>query len=119
VEAIERTAGDCDFLVTWDPPDNVDRFDIESYMYIINVPSQNMMNISFSTSIVFALPNCRVGNNSIQVAAVNRFGCVGPNSSLIQLSLLEVPPTQGAESDGVPRGGNEYTHVHVHMYNIM
>ena len=53
--------------MTWDPPTNVDIFDIDSY--IIYVPSRNMMNVSLSTTIGLIIPNCRVGNNSIQVAA--------------------------------------------------
>ena len=87
-EARERTAGSCDFQVTWDPPANVDRFDIDRY--IIYVPSRNIMNVSSLTRIDLTVPDCRVGNNSIQVAAVNRLGCVGPNSSYIQLSLIEM-----------------------------
>ena len=88
-EARERTAGSCDFQVIWDRPTNVDRFDIDGY--IIYVPSRNMIDVSSSTTIDLNIPNCRVGNISIQVAAVNRLGCIGPNSSHIQLSLLEVP----------------------------
>jgi hypothetical protein len=74
--------------VAWNPPANIDRFDIDRY--IIYVPSQNMMNISFSTTIDLTIPNCGVSNNSVQVAAVNGLGCVGPNSSLIQPNLLEI-----------------------------
>ena len=79
--------------MTWDPPASIGRFDIDRY--IIYAPLRNMMNISFSTTIGLTIPNCRVGNNSIQVAAVNRLGCVGPNSSYIQLSLLEIPSQTG------------------------
>ena len=74
--------------MTWDPPADVDRFDIDRY--IIYVPSRNMMNVSFSTTIDLDITNCRVGNNSIQVAAMNRLGCIGPTSSLIQPSLMEM-----------------------------
>ena len=91
--ARERSAGSCDFLVTWNPPTNVEIFDIGSY--IIYVPSRNMRSISFSTTIDLIIPNCRVGNNSILVAAVNRFGCIGPNSSHINLNFMEMqdPPS--------------------------
>jgi hypothetical protein len=85
--------------VTWDPPTNIDRFDIDRY--IINIPSRNIRNVSLSNTIDLTVPNCRVGNNSIQVAAVNRLGCVGPNSSLIQPNLLEmenVSPSKGTMS---------------------
>jgi hypothetical protein len=78
--------------VVWDPPTNIDRSDIDRY--IIYVPSRNIMNVSFSTTIDLAVPNCDVGNNSIQVAAVNRLGCVGPNSSLIQLEMENVSPSK-------------------------
>ena len=74
--------------MTWDPPANVGRFDIESY--IIYIPSRNIRSVSFSTTIDLTIPNCRDGNNSIQVAAVNRLGCVGPNTSHIPLSLVEM-----------------------------
>ena len=72
--------------MTWDPPTNIDRSDIDHY--IIYVPSRNIMNISSSNTIDLNITNCRDGNNSIQVAAVNRLGCVGPNSSHIQLNLI-------------------------------
>ena len=87
--------------MTWDPPpiSGIDH-------YIVYVPSQNVMNVSL-TRIDVTFPNCRVGNNSIQVAAVNHLGCVGPNSFPIQLTLDNMPPTQ---DDGLPLGvgGNEY-----------
>ena len=35
--------------------------------------------------------NCRDNDVRVLVAAVNRFGCEGPNSSQIQPILLEIP----------------------------
>ena len=70
--------------MTWDPPDGSD---IDYYM--VYVPSQNIMNIEPSAIAVFHIQNCH-DNVSIQVAAVNRFGCIGPNSPEVKPSLLTV-----------------------------
>ena len=73
--------------MTWDAPNNIDRPDIVHY--IIYVPSQGRMFPDLSnTNYEFTLSTCRDGDVSILVAAVNRFGCEGPNSSEIQPSPL-------------------------------
>ena len=90
--ARETSAGSCEILVTWDPPTNIDRSDIDRYM--VYVPSRNMMEIEFSTTTILVVPNCCSDDTlSLQVAAMNRFGCVGPNSSPTQLRLMELPTT--------------------------
>ena len=86
--------GSCRLLVTWNPPNNIDISDIERYM--VYIPSRNIMtNESSETSLFPSVPNCR-NNVSIQVAAINRFRCVGMNSSLM-LNLPVVPTTVGPD----------------------
>ena len=74
----------CIILVTWDPPANSDRSDIDRY--IVYVPSRNIADIESSAISVLRILNCR-DDIRIQVAAVNLFGCVGLNSSEVQPSL--------------------------------
>ena len=83
----------CIILVTWDPPANSDPSDI--YQYIVYVPSRNIRDISPSTLTTLTVPNCG-DDTRVQVAAVNRIGCVGMNSSEVQLILLDIPagPTE-------------------------
>ena len=76
---------DCIILVEWDPPTNVDESDIDHY--IITVPSQNITENELSTIITIRERNCR-DDDAIQVAAVNRFRCVGENSLQTRPSLL-------------------------------
>ena len=77
----------CIILVTWDPPANSDPSDIDQY--IIYVPSRNIREVSSSTISTLTVLNC--GDDiHVQVAAVNLFGCVGPNFE-VQPSLLDIP----------------------------
>ena len=84
-EVSERIENDCVILVTWDPPANSDGSDIGHY--ILNVTSRNIVDIESSAISVLRIPNCR-SDDTIQVAAVNRFGCVGMNSSEERPSLF-------------------------------
>ena len=88
----------CIILVTWDPPAKSDASDIGQY--IVYVPSRNIRNdISSFTLITLTVPNC--GDDiRIQVAAVNRFGCVGMNSSEVLPAPLDSIPTAPATSEG-------------------
>ena len=86
----------CVILVIWAPPTNSDQSDITQY--IVYIPSRNIRDISFSTLNTLTLSNC--GDDiRIQVAAVNRVGCVGMNSSEVQPILLDIP-TAPATSEG-------------------
>ena len=97
----------CIILVTWSPPANSDPSDVDQY--IVYVPSRNIRDdISSSTLITLTVPNC--GDDvRIQVAAVNRVGCVGMNSSEVQPSLLDIPAipatTEGG-SNATTEGGS-------------
>ena len=84
----------CIILVQWDPPANSDPSDVDQY--IVYVPSRDIRNnVSSSTSINLTLSNC--GDDiRIKVAAVNRIGCVGMNSSEVLLDI----PTAPATSEG-------------------
>lgn len=85
-EASERIDNNCIILVTWDPPTNVDVLDID--YYIITIPSRNIVETESSAIIALRIRNCH-RNDTIQVAAVNRFGCVGEISLKTSPSLLD------------------------------
>ena len=87
--ARQLSPSNCDFLVTWDPPTNIDRFDIDRYM--IYVPLRNMAKVEVSTTTVLNISDCRDSSIRIEVSALNNFGCEGLNSTEIQPSLLEMP----------------------------
>ena len=77
-------------LVTWDPPANSDGSDIDQY--IVYVPSRNIRDDILSSTIsTLTVQNCPSDDIRIQVAAMNRFGCVGVNSSEVLPSLLDIP----------------------------
>ena len=82
---------DCNLSVTWNPPANTD---INRLTYRIYVPSRDIViaNVS-TTNYEFNVINCRDDDVHVLVAAVNRFGCEGQNSSavLVQPIPLEVP----------------------------
>ena len=81
-------------LVQWDPPANTDLSDIGQYT--VYVPSQNIREVSghFTISTV-TVPSCN-DDLRIQVAAMNRIGCVGINSSAVQPILLNIPTGHGS-----------------------
>ena len=87
----------CTILVTWDPPANSDASEIDQY--IVYVPSRNISNTILSSALsTLTVPNC--GDDiRIQVAAVNRIGCVGMNSSEVLPVLLDIP-TAPATTEG-------------------
>jgi hypothetical protein len=113
----------CVILVQWDPPANSDASDIDQY--IIYVPSRNFSDdiSSNSTVTTFTEKNCG-DDDFVLVAAVNRFGCVGMNSSEVQPVLLDIPtvPTEdGSATDSgsdttITEGGSASAsskHLHV------
>ena len=97
------------------PPANSDPSDIDQY--IVYVPSRSIRdNISNISSINLTLSNC--GDDiRVQVAAVNRVGCVGMNSSEVLPVLSTVPATTESGSatnteDGsstITEGGSTFT----------
>ena len=94
----------CIILVQWNPPANSDLSDISHY--IVYVPSRNIREVvdRFTTSTL-PVPNC--GDDlRIQVAAVNRIGCVGMNSSAVQPVLLNIPTGRGSTTT---KGGSATT----------
>ena len=82
----------------WNPPTNTDQSDTVDH-YIVYVPSRNIMDIESSTISVLRIPNCHGDNIGIQVGAVNRFGCVGMNSSVVHLSFDSVQTTTQGTDD--------------------
>jgi hypothetical protein len=90
----------CIILVTWDPPASSDASDFDQY--IVYVPSRNIRDVSSSVITTLTVPNCD-DDIRVQVAAVNRIGCVGMNSSEVQPDLLDTQPTPATE-DGSAGG---------------
>ena len=96
--------------MTWDPPANSDGSDIDQY--IVYVPSRGIRdNISNISSINLTLSNC--GDDiHVQVAAVNRVGCVGMNSSevlAVPLDIPTAPATTEGGSNTTTEGGSATT----------
>ena len=99
-EISECIDNNCIILVTWDPPANTDQSDI--VQYIVNVTSRNISVDTVSSTIyVLRVPDC-CDEVCIQVAAVNRFDCVGLTSSEVRPSLLDIvlidTPTEGGSA---------------------
>ena len=85
METSPRIDNNCIILVEWDPPASSNGSDIDRY--IVYVPSRSITDTESSTITVLSVPNCRDAD-VILVAAVNRFGCVGPNSPKVQPNLF-------------------------------
>ena len=100
-EASERIDNNCIILVTWDPPTNIEVSDIDHYT--ITVPSRNIVEDGSSAIFSLRIHNCH-RNDSIQVAAVNRFGCVGENSLQTQPSLLDDIARTTGSTTSTPTG---------------
>ena len=97
----------CIVLVTWDPPANSDAADIAQY--IVYVPSRNIeMTVSSSSLSTLTVPNC--GDDiHVQVAAMSHVGCVGMNSSEVQLTLLDIPTAPTGNGSTTTEGGSAQT----------
>ena len=92
--------------MTWDPPANNDSSDIDQY--IVYVPSRNIIDISSSTISTLTVMNC--GDDiRVQVAAMNRIGCVGLNSSEVQPTLLDIPAASNGNGSATTEGGSAQT----------
>jgi hypothetical protein len=110
----------CIILVTWDPPANSDASDVAIDQYIVYVPSRNIRDNISSTSTTSTLTVTSCGDDIlVQVAAVNRVGCVGMNSSEVQLTLLDIAtvPTENV-SAMTTNGGSAPTPSKYYCYCI-
>ena len=115
----------CIILVTWDPPANSNGSDIDQY--IVYVPSRNIGNNISNNIITLTVSNCD-DDIHVQVAAVNRDGCEGMNSS----EVLPVPlPTAPATTESgsamtteegsstITEGGSTFTSSkHLEIINL-
>ena len=97
----------------WAPPVNSDASNVDQY--IVHVPSRNIRDVSSSTISTLTLSNC--GDDIlVQVAAVNRVGCVGMNSSEVVPVLLEsddnnIIPNATDEGASTPAASSKYFKV--------
>ena len=98
----------CIILVQWAPPTNSDAADIAQYIVYVPSRSINMTVSSSSTLTTLTVPNC--GDDvRIQITAVNRIGCVGMNSSEVQLTLLDIPAGPTEDGSATTEGGSTST----------
>ena len=102
----QENGNNCIILVTWDPPTNIDESDIDHY--IITVPSRNIVETESFAITALRIRNCH-RNDSIQVAAVNRFECVGEDSLQTRPSLLGSIARTTESNTGTPIGSTTDT----------
>ena len=86
IAVLELSENDCEILVKWDPPLNSE--DIINYLIYFPALNMNVTADSFIYSLL--LRDCPERFN-ITVAAINRFGCIGINSSEISVTLQMQP----------------------------
>ena len=91
---LQSSENDCEILVKWDPPPN--SVDITNYM--LYVPTRNMKITTNSPIYSLLLRDCPESFGLI-VAAVNRFGCIGINSSEVNVTLQPTPFVFGLSSE--------------------
>ena len=97
--------------MTWSPPANSDPSEIDQYR--VYVPSRNIRDVSSSTVSTLTVSNCG-DDTRMQVAAVNRIGCVGMNSS-------EVLPVSLGTAHATTEGGSASTsskHLPIILYYL-
>ena len=86
-ETSKLSESDCVITVKWDPPS----IDIALYRIYIISSQGNMKDVKTSSLIIsLDVTYCHDSNISIKVAAINSVGCVGPNSTEVQLSRLNI-----------------------------
>ena len=92
--------------MTWDPLANSDPSDIDQYR--VYIPSRNIREETSSTVFSHTVMNC--GDDiRIQIAAVNRDGCMGMNSSEVPLTLLDIPAGPTDDGSATTDGGSATT----------
>ena len=81
-EILQLSDDDCEILVKWDPPPN----SVEVINYLVYIPALDMKDTTNSLITSLLLRNCpeRLG---VKVAAINRFDCIGINSSEVNVTL--------------------------------
>ena len=106
-EISELTGSSCIILVTWNPPVNTDQSDINEYR--VYVPSQGIMITESSAISVLHMLEC--GDDlRIQVAAVNLFGCMGPNFE-VQPRLPDIISSAPTENGTVATSNTHNTPI--------
>ena len=92
---MQLSENDCEILVKWDPP--TISVDITNYIIYIPVLNMNVTTDSFIKSLL--LRDCPESIGVI-IAAINRFGCIGSNSSEVHVPVQLIPQST---SDAAPR----------------
>ena len=93
---LQLPENDCKLQVKWDPPAN--SINISYYRVYNIIPSSNMD--TNKTSLLSSLHNLRDCSESVsvKVAAINRFGCFGINSSEVY-ARVALQPTSNSTSE--------------------
>ena len=99
----------CIILVQWGPPTNSDASDIAKY--IVYISSRNIeRTVSAAPPTFTTLPIMNCGDDArVQIAAVNRIGCVGMNSSEVPPTLRDVPTVPTDNGSATTEGGSTST----------
>ena len=82
IPVLQLFENDCEIAVKWDPPAN----SVDITHYLVYVPALNMKDTTDSPISSLSLRDCPE-RFSIKVAAINRFGCIGINSSEVNVTL--------------------------------
>ena len=106
---------DCKILVKWDPPAN--SIDISSYM-VYNIISSIHMDTNTTFLLSFHhLRDCPE-SVSVKVAAINRFGCIGINSSEVYVRVA-VQPTTTSTSTSISTSTSTFESPESSKYNYI
>ena len=99
---LQLSESDCEIVVKWDPPAN----SVDITNYLVYVPALNM-NVT-TNSFILSLPlrDCPK-SFGVKVAAMNRFGCIGINSSEVNVTLTP-QSTSGVSTSPATSESSEY-----------
>ena len=87
----------CEILVKWDPPAN--SVDIINYMVYVSALDMKVTTYTDSFVSSLLLRDCPESFGII-VTAINRFGCIGINSSEINIALQMQPASELSSESG-------------------
>ena len=101
---LSLSENDCEILVNWNPPDN----SLDILHYIVYIPSLNLDATTDSFILSLLLRDCPE-SFGVKVAAINRFDCIGINSSELYVQLHVTPQsTSGASTSPAASESSEY-----------
>ena len=102
---LSLSENDCEILVNWNPPDN----SLDISVYIVYIPSLNV-NATTSSFIYSLLLRGCPESIGVKVAAKNHFGCIGINSS--ELNVMLTPQSTSGASTTSPAASESSEYIH-------